>query len=244
MILEVINLKKSFGGLTAVFDVSFGLKVGEISSIIGPNGAGKTTLFNTITGKIKIDGGKILLKGEDISRLQPYQICHKKLGRSFQVTNIFPKLSVYENIQVSILSAEGRNKNLFNRADRMVKEDTIRILESLGLVDKIDILGGLLAHGDQKRLDMGIALASHPEILLLDEPTAGMSPHETIETTELIKKLAKESGVTILLIEHDMSVVFSISEIIRVMHQGQLIAEGRPTEIKNNEKVQQVYLGE
>lgn len=244
MILEVRSLKKYFGGITAVHDVSFGLEKHEVSSIIGPNGAGKTTLFNLITGKLTPDGGKVLFKGDDISGLQPYQICYKKLGRSFQVTNIFPKLNVYENIQVSILSAQGKSRKLFGRANRMVKEETMEILENLELADKRDVLGGLLAHGDQKRLDIGISLASLPELLLLDEPTAGMSPQETVKTTELIKKLAKERGMTVLLIEHDMSVVFSISEIIRVMHQGQLIAEGKPEEIRSNTKVQQIYLGE
>ena len=243
MILEVRNLKKFFGGITAVNGVSFEVKEGEISSIIGPNGAGKTTLFNIITGKILPDDGKVIFKGNDIIRLQPYQICHKKIGRSFQITNIFPKLSVYENVQVAVISAQGRIKNIFNQAKRMAKEETMEILEGLEIADKRNVLGGLLAHGDQKRLDIGIALANHPELLLLDEPTAGMSPEETIKTTELIKKLANERGLTVLFIEHDMNVVFNISEIIRVMHQGELIAEGRPEEIRNNEKVQQIYLG-
>jgi branched-chain amino acid transport system ATP-binding protein len=244
VILEVKDLKKSFGGILAVHNVTFKLEAREISSIIGPNGAGKTTLFNLITGKLLPDEGEVLFNGEDISRLQPFQICHKKLGRSFQITNIFPKLSVYENIQVAILSAQGINKNLFNRADRMVKKETIEILENLGLAEKKNLLGGLLAHGDQKLLDIGISLASNPDLILLDEPTAGMSPQETVKTTELVNQLAKEKGMTVLLIEHDMNVVFSISEVIRVMHQGELIAEGKPEEIKSNSRVQQIYLGE
>jgi branched-chain amino acid transport system ATP-binding protein len=244
VILEVKDLKKSFGGILAVHNVTFKLEAREISSIIGPNGAGKTTLFNLITGKLLPDEGEVLFNGEDISRLQPFQICHKKLGRSFQITNIFPKLSVYENIQVAILSARGINKNLFNRADRMVKKETIEILENLGLAEKKNLLGGLLAHGDQKLLDIGISLASNPDLILLDEPTAGMSPQETVKTTGLVNQLAKEKGMTVLLIEHDMNVVFSISEVIRVMHQGELIAEGKPEEIKSNSRVQQIYLGE
>ncbi len=244
MILEVHNLKKFFGGITAVHDVSFGLEKHEVSSIIGPNGAGKTTLFNLITGKLTPDSGRVLFRGDDIAGLQPHRICHKKLGRSFQITNIFPKLNVYENIQVSVLSAQGKSRTLFRRASRMVREETMEILENLELAGKKDVLGGLLAHGDQKRLDIGISLASRPELLLLDEPTAGMSPQETMKTTELVKRLAKERGMTVLLIEHDMSVVFSISEMIRVMHQGQLIAEGKPEEIRSNAKVQQIYLGE
>jgi branched-chain amino acid transport system ATP-binding protein len=244
VILQVKNLKKFFGGITAVHGVSFWLSQGEISSIIGPNGAGKTTLFNLITGKIRPDDGKIFFKEVDITMLQPQQICRKKIGRSFQITNIFPRLSVFENIQIAILSAQRRNRNIFNQAHRMVQEETTEILESLGLADKSDILGGLLAHGDQKRLDIGIALASRPELLLLDEPTAGMSPEETGMTTKLIQKLARERGLTVLLIEHDMSVIFRISEIIRVMHQGELIAEGKPEKIRGNEEVQRIYLGE
>lgn len=244
MILQVNNLKKWFGGIPAVHNVTFGLKKYEISSIIGPNGAGKTTLFNLITGKLLPDGGEIYFNDYNISRQQPFQICHKKLGRSFQITNIFPKLSAYENIQVAVFSAKGMSNNFFRRADLMVKKETIEILENLGLAEKKDLLGGLLSHGDQKLLDIGISLASHPELILLDEPTAGMSPQETTKTTELIKRLAKEQGMTVLLIEHDMNVVFTISEIIRVMHQGELVAEGKPEEIKINKKVQQIYLGE
>jgi branched-chain amino acid transport system ATP-binding protein len=244
VILEVHNLKKFFGGITAVHDVSFGLETHEVSSIIGPNGAGKTTLFNLITGKLTPDSGKVLFKGDDIAGLQPHRICHKKLGRSFQITNIFPKLNVYENIQVSVLSAQGKSRTLFRRANQMVRKETMEILENLELAYMMDVLGGLLAQGYQKRLDIGISLASRPELLLLDEPTAGMSPQETMRTTELVKRLAKERGMTVLLIEHDMSVVFSISEMIRVMHQGQLIAEGKPEEIRGNAKVQQIYLGE
>jgi branched-chain amino acid transport system ATP-binding protein len=243
MILEVKGAKKSFGGIMAVREITFGLKKYEISSIIGPNGAGKTTLFNLITGKLALDEGQVLLKGRDISHLKPYQICHQKLGRSFQITNIFPRLSAFENIQISILSAKGRIRNFFRPASRFVQQETMDILKGIGLADKKNIPGGLLAHGDQKRLDIGICLAGCPELLLLDEPTAGMSPEETMMTTNLVKQLAKDRGITVLLIEHDMKVVFSISETIRVMHQGELLAEGSPEEIRNNKRVQQIYLG-
>lgn len=240
----MIQLKKYFGGITAVNGVSFGLMEGEVSSIIGPNGAGKTTLFNLITGKIKPDDGKVLLKKDDISGIQPYQLSQKKIGRSFQIINIFPRLNAFDNIKVAILASQGKSKNPVNRADRMANEETMEILESLDMADKKGTLGGLLAHGDQKRLDIGIAIASRPEVLLLDEPTAGMSPEETMKTTELVQKLARERGLTVLLIEHDMSVVFKISEKIRVMHQGKLIAEGKPEEIRRNAEVQRIYLGE
>ncbi len=244
MILEVKNLKKSFGGIKAVQGVTFSVKRNEVSSIIGSNGAGKTTLFNLITGKLMVDEGEILFNGRDISHLTPYEICHRKVGRSFQITNIFPRLSVFENIQISILSAQGKLKNIFSPARRYVQEETMELLKSLGLEKKRDVPGGLLAHGDQKRLDIGISLANRPEILFLDEPTAGMSPEETMMTTELVKQLAKDRSMTVVLIEHDMKVVFNISEVVRVMHQGELIAEGSPEEIRSNERVQQIYLGE
>ncbi len=206
----MIGLKKYFGGITAVNEVSFGLMQGEISSIIGPNGAGKTTLFNLITGKIKADEGKVLLKKNDISGIQPHQLSEKKIGRSFQIINIFSRLNVFDNIKVAVLASQGRSRNIFRQADRMANEETMEIIESLGIADKKDVLSGLLAHGDQKRLDIGIAIAGRPEVLLLDEPTAGMSPEETMKTTELIQELAKERGLTVLLIEHDMGVVFRI----------------------------------
>lgn len=244
MIFEARNLMKSFGGISAVRDVNFNLKEGEISSIIGPNGAGKTTLFNLITGKLKPDHGEVFFKGIEISQIKPYQLCNKKIGRSFQITNVFPKFTAYENIQVAILSTRNRCKNPFRRSESMFKEDTILILESLGMLNKKDIQAGYLAHGDQKLLDIGVALAGQPELLLLDEPTAGMSPQETRATTELVRKLAEERNLTVLLIEHDMNVVFSISQIIRVMHQGKLIAEGTPEEIRKNDHVQRVYLGD
>jgi branched-chain amino acid transport system ATP-binding protein len=230
VLLAVKNLKKFFGGITAVNDVSLEIQEGEVGSIIGPNGAGKTTLFNLITGKIKPDTGTVIFRGEEITGLPSYEICHKKIGRSFQITNIFPQLTVYDNILVAILSAQGQSRSIFKRADRIARKEVMAILESVGIADKRDILGGLLAHGDQKRLDIGITLANHPELLLLDEPTAGMSPEETRMITELVQR-------------HDMNVVFSISHIIRVMHQGKLIAEDGPEAIRRNRQVQEIYLG-
>ena len=242
--LEINNIRKSFGGIAAVRGVSFKLGKNEISSIIGSNGAGKTTLFNIITGKISPDEGEILFKGKKISKLKPYQICRQKIGRSFQITNIFPRLSVYENIQIAILSSKRKLKDIYSLSHYHFKNETIELLNSLGLENKKDIPGGLLAHGDQKLLDIGISLANNPEIIFLDEPTAGMSPEETYNTTELIKYLAREREISVLLIEHDMKVVFDMSESIKVMHQGKLIAEGKPEEIRNNQEVQKIYLGE
>jgi branched-chain amino acid transport system ATP-binding protein len=166
------------------------------------------------------------------------------IGRSFQRLNIFPRLSAFENVQVAVFSAQRQSRNLFSRASRLALKETESILDSVGLLEKKWVKGGLLAHGDQKRLEMGIALAVGPTLLLLDEPTQGMSPRESAEITRLIQKLVKEKGLTLIFVEHDMNVVFGISDNIRVLHQGRIIFGGRPEEVKNNEEVQRIYLGE
>lgn len=244
MIFETKHLTKKFGGLTATSDVSLQIKEGELVSIIGPNGAGKTTLFNLLTGHIKPDEGKVYFQGKEITGLPPHTISRMGIGRSFQRLNIFPRLTTFENVQVAVFSAQRKSHQLFTSAKKMVREETETILESVGLLDKRDMKGGLLAHGDQKRLELGIALSVHPSLLLLDEPTQGMSPQETIETTGLIQKLVKERGLTLIFVEHDMSVVFGISDNIRVLHQGKVIFSGKPEEVKRNEEVQRIYLGE
>jgi branched-chain amino acid transport system ATP-binding protein len=244
MILETEAVTKTFGGLRAVDGVSIQIEEGELTSIIGPNGAGKTTLFNLLTGKLHPDSGRIRFEGQDISGLPPHEICHKGIGRSFQRINIFPRLSVFDNVQVAVLSGQKRSRNLFTPVKNLAREETNEILESVGFGDKQEVLGGLLAHGDQKRLEIGIALANKPKLLLLDEPTAGMSPDETEKTMRFIQKLAQEQGLTLIFVEHDMNVVFGISESIRVMHLGRIIAEGRPEAVKANDEVQRIYLGE
>jgi branched-chain amino acid transport system ATP-binding protein len=244
MILETEKIMKSFGGLTAVYDVNLRVKEGELTSIIGPNGAGKTTLFNLLTGHLPVDSGRIIFKGKDITRLPPHTISRMGIGRSFQRLNIFPRLSAFENVQVAVFSAQRQSRNLFSRASRLALRETESILDSVGLLEKEWVKGGLLAHGDQKRLEMGIALAVGPTLLLLDEPTQGMSPRESAEITRLIQKLVKEKGLTLIFVEHDMNVVFGISDSIRVLHQGRIIFGGKPEEVKNNEEVQRIYLGE
>jgi branched-chain amino acid transport system ATP-binding protein len=244
MIFETRHLKKSFGGLTAVNDVDLQVQNGELVSIIGPNGAGKTTLFNLLTGHIAPDEGTVYFKGEDITGLPPHAISRRGVGRSFQRLNIFPRLSAFENIQVAVFSAQRKSRLLFSRAERIARDETEAILESVGLLGRKDTPGGMLAHGDQKRLEIGIALAVNPSLLLLDEPTQGMSPKETVQTTALIQKLVKERGLTLIFVEHDMNVVFGISDTIRVLHQGRILFSGRPDEVKNNEEVQKIYLGE
>lgn len=244
MILETENLMKSFGGLTAVYGVNLKVREGELVSIIGPNGAGKTTLFNLLTGHLPADSGKVIFKDRDITRLAPHIISRMGIGRSFQRLNIFPRLSAFENVQVAVFSAQHQSRNLFSRAYKLGRKETQSILEDVGLLEKKEIKGGLLAHGDQKRLEMGIALAVKPSLLLLDEPTQGMSPGESAEITSLIHKLVREKGLTLVFVEHDMNVVFGISDSIRVLHQGRIVFEGLPEEVKRNEEVQRIYLGE
>jgi branched-chain amino acid transport system ATP-binding protein len=244
MILEVEEITKSFGGLIAVDHVSFQIKKEELTSIIGPNGAGKTTLFNLLTGHIPSDAGRVLFKGKDITRLPPHTISRAGVGRSFQRLNIFPRLTTFENIQVALFSANQKSLNLYSRARKLLRAETEEILTNVGLEGKKAVQGGLLAHGDQKRLEIGIALAINPELLLLDEPTAAMSPKETLETADLIQALVKERNLTLIFVEHDMNVVFGISDNIKVMHQGKLLFQGKPEEVRANEEVQRIYLGE
>jgi len=244
MILNVEKVKKSFDGFVAVNGVSLAIKKGEICSIIGPNGAGKTTLFNLITGHLPANEGKLVFKGIDITHLPPHQICRLGMGRSFQRTNIFPRLTVFQNIQAAVLVHLGKSFNFFQPVDSFFREETQAIIEKVGLKEYGETVSGSLSYGFQKQLELGIALASEPELLLLDEPTAGMSAKETHQTMELIGRITREKGLTLLFTEHDMEVVFSISERIMVLHQGRLIAEGSPEEVRSNSDVQKIYLGE
>jgi len=246
VILETEDLKKGFGGLLAVNSVRITIDKGELSSIIGPNGAGKTTLFNLITGYLSPDSGKILFKGENIFGLPHYKIVRKGIGRSFQRTTIYPSLTVFENVRAAVLYQQKKNWKFFTPSNtlRKVNEGTFRILESLNLQAKAELVSSTLAHGDQKLLDIGIALALEPDLLLLDEPTAGMSPEERWNTVAMIQKLWQSRNMTVVFIEHDMDMVFSISQKIRVLHYGEIIAEGRPEEISSNRAVIEAYLGE
>ncbi len=242
--MTVEELKKSFDGFVAVNGVSFSIKKGEICSIIGPNGAGKTTLFNLITGHLSKDEGRLIFKGKDITHMPPHRICRLGMGRSFQRTNIFPRLTVFQNIQAALVAHRGESLNFFKPVDSFFREETQDLLERVGLKDFAATVGGSLSYGFQKQLELGIALASDPELLLLDEPTAGMSAKETHQTIQLVGRITREKGLTLLFTEHDMEVVFSISERILVLHQGRLIAEGSPEEVRNNSDVKKVYLGE
>ncbi len=241
--LQVEAVDKSFEDFKAVNGAKLTVGKGEIVAVIGPNGAGKTTLFNLITGALKRDRGKIIFKGEDISEFPPYEICRKGISRSYQIVNVFPRLAVFKNVQVAVLSQQRKSHRLFQPAKNMLVTETDNILESVGLLDKAHRIAGSLSHGDQKILEMAIALGNEPELLILDEPTAGMSPEETSATMELIKRLARMRGLTILFCEHDMDIVFSIAESIMVMHQGRTLVQGRPEEVRKNSFVQEAYLG-
>ncbi|MCK5485205.1 MAG: ATP-binding cassette domain-containing protein, partial [Desulfobacterales bacterium] len=205
--------------------------------------AGKTTLFNLIAGQLQPNAGKILLNDEDISKLPPHVICRKGIARSFQIANVFHRLSVFRNVQVSVLSQQKLSDKLFQPAARLAVEETHRILESIGLLDKKMDVAGSLSHGDKRILEIAIALGNEPDLLILDEPTAGMSPEETTTTMGLIQRLAREQGLTILFCEHDMEVVFGTAQSIMVMQAGRTIVQDEPEIVRQNSEVQQAYLG-
>ncbi|HUM15333.1 MAG TPA: ABC transporter ATP-binding protein [Candidatus Nitrosotalea sp.] len=242
--LDVRDVAKSFDGFQAVGGVSFTVPQGSISAIIGPNGAGKTTLFNLITGHLRPDDGRVVFKERDVTGIPPHDLCRLGMGRSFQRTNIFPRLTVYENIQAAYVSHRGRGFNLFTPVERLYRVEVESLLQAVGLLEKAGETSGFLSHGNQKQLELGIALALEPEILLLDEPTAGMSATETRQSIRLIERIAAERGLTLLFTEHDMEVVFSIAHRITVLHQGRVIADGAPAEVRRDPEVRRVYLGE
>lgn len=241
--LQVESLQKSFDGFMAVLDANLLVEKGDIVAVIGPNGAGKTTLFNLITGQLKPNGGSVRFKGKDISGMPPYRICHMGLSRSFQIVNIFHRMTVFDNVQIAVLSNQKKILNFLTPAHNMAVERTEEILASVGLIKKRDRICGALSHGDQKVLEMAIALGTEPELLILDEPTAGMSPEETAVTIKLIRKLSGDLGLTILFCEHDMSLVFAVATKIMVMQQGQTIIQGDPETVRADRRVQEAYLG-
>lgn len=244
VILELRNLTKQFGGLTAIDRVSLAFQEHKLQSIIGPNGAGKTTLFNLITGMFPPNSGQIFFKGENITHLPSPDIFRRRIVRTFQISSIFPTLPVLKNVEIA---AQGRYRTSkspwgrLNRSRQELRKLALGYLDKLKLVDQREQKAGLLAYGDKRRLEIAMALVCHPEVLLLDEPTAGMSPEETQETAQLIKELSKE--VTILLVEHDMRVVMGISDRVTVLNRGSVLADGDPKEIQRNPEVQSVYLG-
>jgi branched-chain amino acid transport system ATP-binding protein len=242
--LDVRGLTKSFAGFVAVDGVSLAVQTRQIAAVIGPNGAGKSTFFNLITGHLRPDGGQVLLDGRDITGVPPHRICRMGVGRSFQRTNIFPRLSVFENVQAAFLAHRGRGRDFWSRSDGFYRDETSALLQSIGLGPLAGAVAGTLSYGNQKQLELGIALASEPSVLLLDEPTAGMSASETHDSIRLLERIAEERGLTLVFTEHDMEVVFGIAEKIAVLHQGRVLAEGTPDEVRRDPDVRRVYLGE
>jgi branched-chain amino acid transport system ATP-binding protein len=230
-----------FGGLAALNRVTFSVPAGEIRAIIGPNGAGKSTFFNCLTGVLRPTGGRIIFNGEDIAGLPPHRISRKAIARSYQITNILPGATVLENVRIAIQSRH-HSWNLFRhyRAFGDLIDRARAVLDAVGLCGKEEELAANLSHGEQRNLEIGVALATEPKLLCLDEPTAGMSPAETHDTMELVRRIAKD--LTILIVEHDMQVVMGLAQRITVLHYGEIIAEGPPVEIQRNPKVLEVYL--
>lgn len=245
-ILEAKNLSKAFGGLVAVDDVNIQIHKQTMHAIIGPNGAGKTTLFNLLSGVMPVTQGKVIYKGEDITSLPPHKRAHLGIGRSFQITNIFPNLSVLENIRLAAQAKGKDNFKLFSRADDFQRyiDKSMEVIETVGLGDRDQFLARDLPHGEKRKLELGIMLACDPELLLFDEPTAGMSSEQVPELINIINKIVQQGERTAILVEHRMDIVMSISDVITVMNQGRILAEGSPSEIANNEQVQIAYLGD
>jgi len=241
--LEVTSLYKRFGPVKVINGIHLTVAAGQRHAIIGPNGAGKTTLFHLFSGNHKPDRGAIVFDGRPIAGLSPHRINRLGLSRSFQVTNIFAGLSVHENVRAAVLSKHGVRFDFFRPVRRMaaINRAAAAILEQIGLADKADRLAGELAYGQQRALEIGITLASDPKMILLDEPTAGMSIDETREAVRLIARVTQ--GKTLLIIEHDMEVVFSLADVITVLNYGEILASGSPEEIRGHPKVKQAYLG-
>ena len=242
--VELRGVQKSFGNTSVIRDVNLTVVKGERHALIGPNGAGKSTLFNLISGYMIPTVGSILLKDEIVSGLPPYQINRRGLSRSFQVSNVFANMSVWENIRCALLWATGHRYAFWKNIDNLteVRERTAQILQDINLVSRRDVPAGLLAYAEQRTLEIGITIAGGADVILLDEPTAGMSRAETERAVALIRRLTE--GRTLLIVEHDMSVVFGLADRISVLVYGQIIASGTPEEIRGNPKVRQAYLGE
>ncbi len=242
-ILAVEGLSKNFGGLRAVDNLSLQVEEGRLTSVIGPNGAGKTTLFNLITGLIRPDAGRVRFRGEEISHLPIHQIVRRGISRSFQILNLFNELTLYENVWLGVQSQQGHGPEALSRADslRAVREETDRIIAELGLAGKEEIPVKLLSYGDRRLLEITISLTSKPSLLLLDEPMSGLMSEDRKRIAGFMKTLSRQ--LSLLVVEHAMDVVLSISDHIVVMHQGRLLAQGSPDAIRANDKVQEAYLG-
>jgi len=244
-LLETRGLGRAFGALQAVAGVDLAVQPGELRAIIGPNGAGKTTLFHLISGLLPPTAGRVLFRGDDVTALPAPARCRRGISRTFQITSIFPELSVLENVRIAVQLRTGGNfrfiggRTLIEASERRAQDS----LGALGLLDRAEAPAATLPHGDQRLLEIAMAVAQEPDLLLLDEPTQGLSPEDTVATVAVIRRIARERGLTIILVEHDMDVVFDLADRINVLHFGQLIAEDTPDRIRANADVQTAYLG-
>ncbi|MEM7425690.1 MAG: ABC transporter ATP-binding protein [Pseudomonadota bacterium] len=243
VLLETVDLQKTFGGVTATDHVSLRVEEGECHAVIGPNGAGKTTLISQLSGMLPADSGKILFHGQDITTEPPQKRSHLGLARSFQITSVFMGLSVLDNVALAVQAHQGHSFRFWKpaRADEGLRQPAREILKRVGIAERADDLASVMSHGERRQLEIAMALATGPHVLLLDEPMAGMGPEESARMVEFLKGL---EGMTMLLVEHDMDAVFALADRISVMVYGRLIATGTPDEIRANEEVRQAYLGE
>lgn len=246
IILEGRGLAKHFGGLRAVDGVDIAIRAGAFHSIIGPNGAGKTTLFNLLSGTLKPTAGRVLLRGQDITGVPLHRMARLGLGRSFQITNVFPNLTVLENVRLAAQALGAHTFNFWRSADTLTEhvDKALTAIRRVGLQGKEGALAAALPHGDKRKLELAIILAADPQVLLLDEPTAGMASEQVPQFLDLIHSIRAEGQKTIVLVEHNMNIVLNVSEQITVMHQGRLLAEGTPADIRQNPAVRKAYLGE
>jgi branched-chain amino acid transport system ATP-binding protein len=242
-VLAVRNLFKSYGGVLAVQDASFEVGKGELLALIGPNGAGKTTCFNMVNGQLAPDAGDILLEGRSLRGLPPRQVWRLGVGRTFQITATFGSMSVRENVQMALLSHHGRLGSFFSESKKFYVREADELLARVGMGAQADRTCSVLAYGDLKRVELAVALANAPKLLLMDEPTAGMAPAERAQLMQLAADLARSSGIAVLFTEHDMDVVFGFADRVVVLAEGRIIAEGRPDAVRADARVREVYLG-
>ena len=242
-LLKVSGLSKSFGGIKAVDDIDFELAAGELLAMIGPNGAGKSTTFNIVNGQLRAGAGSIKLDGQELVGLKPRDIWRLGVGRTFQIAETFASLTIVENVQMALLSADAKLYSSWRRAADYRRRDALALLEQVGMAAQANRPSSVLAYGDVKRVELAIAMANQPKLLLMDEPTAGMAPKERSELMALTRRLVVERGTAVLFTEHSMDVVFAFADRIIVLARGQLIAQGTPTQIRDHPKVQEVYFG-
>lgn len=242
-VLEVSELTKSFGGVQAVKNLTFNLSEGQLLAMIGPNGAGKSTCFNLINGQLRPDHGTVVIMGKKINGYLPRQVWKLGVGRTFQITSTFASMTVLENVKMAMLSYHRQSKSLFKRVRKVYTEESMELLKLVGIEDQHARSCGVLAYGDLKRVELAVALANKPKLLLMDEPTAGMGPAERQSLMELASEIVRTRNIGVLFTEHDMDVVFTHADHIIVLNRGELVAQGTPEEVRNNSNVQEIYLG-